>query len=210
MQAFKSRELPLERRRITRSRRAFSFSTYQAQVRLVKYKGKTRVFRPSYEGEQIFAERNLLKARIFHALFQENSLTPVGIALVEENGKQVWGVVTNIVRNRSADYKLYQQRFYTAVPFYAAIGKESEAIERHERFCREIAAPILDKIREAGINVDWAQVNICNAGGKPVFFEAWRISPKKCMAFIDRTVPDIRKREKLIGLLLKLKNLELE
>ena len=165
------------------------------------------MFRPSYEGKQILAERNLLRLRIFHALFPENSLTPAGIAFVEEGKKQAWGVVTNILRKRSADYKIYQQVFYTKQG-YAATGKNREAFERHEEFVPKIAKPILAKIREAGIAVDSAEVNVCNAGGKPVFFEVKAISQIKCLKIIQRTVTNERQRNKLIHLLQELEFVE--
>lgn len=105
---------------------------------------------------------------IFHTLFPENSLTPLGVSFVTKNGKTGYGMVSEVVKQRSHDYKLYQQWWY--------VGRKkgepmSEAIMRHETFVEKVAIPLARKIhKDTGIQVNEFPVNVCNINGRPVFF----------------------------------------
>ena len=207
MNIFKGKKLNLTKRRIARSRRAFGFRTHEAQVRLAKFRGKHRVFRPAKSGKKIFAERDLLRQEIFHSLFPQNSLTPLGIAFVEEGGKHVWGVVTKIVHKRSSDYKRAQKLFYTDLSKY--YDHKDEAVARHEDFVRDVAMPLSFRIRqEAGIDFDNAPVNVCNVEGTPVFFEVSDLWPRVCEKYIERTVANKAKKKRLLDSLQRLEYIE--
>lgn len=148
-----------------RSRRIFKFNTEEAVVHLqtAGIKGVVRVI-----GSREKAFKNFFQQLLFHYLFPKHSLDPLVIGQVYSDGVK-FGMVTKVVRNRSSDYKKYQQWWYVG---RHKGEKMSAPINRHEEFVAKIALPIANLIaRDTGTQVNTYPVNVCNVNGKPLFFE---------------------------------------
>jgi hypothetical protein len=207
-----------------RSRRAFGFETDEAQIRLIRFRGKKRVIRllgewyrtwpegkpdgvrvftplPSLKAKAL-ARKQFIQQKIFHELFPKNSIVPVGIAMVKEKGQTYWGTVSEILRNRSEDYKLYQRILYL---HHLPTDLERAMASRHSDFAWKIGRPRASEILEqTGIALNPALVNICNVKGKPVFFEITTVNPDKLKKYIQSNVKDKKTRQMLLRLRKKL------
>jgi len=194
-----------------RMRRAFKADSHQADIHLIMYRGKRRVIRlqrvekdSSKEG----ARRRFIEQKIFHTLFPENSIVPVGIATVKVKGVKKWGMVSEIVKGRSNDYKVYQKTFYRTREYFSLndlTKEERETRERHRKFATDVGTPFIEKISgQAGIMLDPASVNICNVRGKPVFFEVVGILQIRAKDYIETTVKNEKTKRMLLKLLSQL------
>jgi hypothetical protein len=89
----------------------------------------------------------------------------------------VWGVVTEIERRQSPDFKVYQNELRSYVHF-------SSKSENHLRFIYGEAIPLSRIIfAESGISVNYMG-NMSNKNGNPLFFEPKITSPKRLIACI--------------------------
>jgi|GEM_PF-2373926 len=105
----------------------------------------------------------------------------------------LWGVVTEIERRQSHEFKVYQ----TYVRGFAR--REPRAAQEHNKFVQSIAWPLADKIfKESGIRVDYAG-NMSNVGGNPLYFEPKITSPQRLIEFI-KTKP-VEERQKLMQII---------
>jgi hypothetical protein len=187
-----------------RVRRVFGFRTHQAEVRLIEFGGKKRVLRfDRVHSDKTSARKEFIQQKIFHTLFPENSIAPVGIAAIKEQNRKCWGVVSEILRNRSRDYKAYQRLYYETL-LTQATADELVAMAPHVKFSDNVGLPLARRIKEqTGISVDLASVNICNVKGKPVFFELWpfKLNVPLLKKYIQANVKDKKPRQMLLKLL---------
>lgn len=154
------------------------FTTDRAQILLVRRRSKLRALRLSKEGGRAreSAEHEFNLQKIFHLVFPENSIKPIEVARVMVEGKPRWGTVSEVLRQRSQDYKLAQRWFYASSGRWPKINdpeKEDACFEaslRHKEFVDSVGMKAASKIEKAGFSVYTDSVNVCNAGGRPVFF----------------------------------------
>jgi len=93
----------------------------------------------------------------------------------------VWGVVTEIERKQSADFKKYQHD----VRARADSDVWFKATEQHIKFIEKTGIPIGNRIfRESGISVV-TNGNISNVNGKPLYFEPKITAPRRLFALIQ-------------------------
>ena len=191
-----------------RMRNAFTFNTDEAKTMVIEFKGKRAMFRlPMKEFSSKRAARNkFILYKIFHELFPQNSIKPLGIKAVNEKEFPQWGLVSEILKNRSPEYKIYQQAFYRPRSKMKLPEKAIDAaIKKHERFVNETAMPALIKIAlETGIRLNNHPVNICNVKGNPVFFEIAQRVNHRLLEYINKKVKNPKKREMLTRLAKKL------
>ena len=91
----------------------------------------------------------------------------------------IWGVVTEIERRQSSDFKIYQNELRGFEG-----GSYSKPSKNHIQFMYDTAAPLAKKIfNESGIRVDYAG-NISNVLGNPLLFEPKITVPRKLIACI--------------------------
>ncbi|MFH0714965.1 MAG: hypothetical protein V1847_04530 [Candidatus Diapherotrites archaeon] len=89
---------------LPKARQIFAHSTEDAIVRAIKFRGKNCIVRvPKIRytlslnrKTKKVAQKEFQKQSVFHALYPENSLNPLGIAEVEIDGKRMWGSVSEI------------------------------------------------------------------------------------------------------------------
>jgi len=180
--------------RVSESRRVFSFGTDEAEIRMLSYKGKRRIVRiRRWNCTRDMAVSDYYKMLIFHTLFPENSIKPVGV--VETNDR--WGVVSEILRGRNRIYKKYHDWYYK-------IGRHQDGSRRpsyvrsHMDFVQEVGTPMLNKIKaEAGITPSSHPANIGNVNGKPVFFEFFITHPSKLLRYIRGQTVDSTQRKRM-------------
>ncbi|MFH1587574.1 MAG: hypothetical protein ABID38_06990 [Candidatus Diapherotrites archaeon] len=170
-------------------RRAFIFQTDEFQLNLIRHGGKIRALRlpKRYLGdiEEREARRNYARYMIFHLLFPQHALEPVSIASVKKRGKERWGMVTEIIKGRSRDYKIFQRCSY--MEGYEPSDVEIDAIGRHEKFVVKNGRKIKEDIwKKTGISLNYSPVNVCNVKGKPVFFEVDKVDPKKVWEYAEK------------------------
>lgn len=171
-----------------RHRRAFGFQTQEAQVRLIRFGGKIRIIKPDYV-ERKLAEKDFLEQKIVHSLFPQNCIKPVGVSYVEGKNKPVWGVVSEIVKGRGSDYKDYLRWFYGAGQKVDA-RKLRSATKRHKEFAASHAKPFAQSVfTQTGIKLNYHPANVCNIGGRPVFFEMIIWDYKKLEKHIESRPP---------------------
>ncbi|MFA6269252.1 MAG: hypothetical protein WCW13_05025 [archaeon] len=224
-------------RRYKNIRRAFrSFSTEEAWTFVVSSKGKRRFCRVHrIRSSKPLATQQKLVLDLFHKLYPNNSLTPVGLIRIpgkvirasypeefeaytyvqdgslrdflnrglkrRERGLYkfpIWGVVSEIERRQSPDFKVYQREVRGGVANF------SKAAKRHIAFMKSVAYPLANKIlKESGIRVDYTG-NISNVRGNPLFFEPKITAPTKLIALI-KTKPSKERK----GLMQIARNLNL-
>ena len=106
--------------------------------------------------------------KIFYALYPQYGIKPLSLAVATIDGKQELGMTSEIVRNRSHDYKLFHHTFYTDPIFAGGLPHASFAIKQQD---------IVEQIkRESGIWVSNHPVNVINQNGKPIFVEIEEIN----------------------------------
>jgi len=190
---------------IKKCRNAYCFSTQEANVHLVRYNGKPAVLRllkPRYSAQpsssmKMDAANNFAMQSIFHIIFPRYSIHPLSVMSVSSKFGKRWGMVSEVVKARSADYKAFQQGFYGLEQH-----RNSPAYKRHEDFVKKIAVPISGEIyKKTGIVVNDYPVNVCNVKGKPIFFEIDGINPKKLKEYVDSQNFDPKTKETLSALL---------
>jgi len=90
----------------------------------------------------------------------------------------IFGVVTEIERGMSPDFRNYQKELRTWASF-------SKSGEQHKKFVKEVAVPLGKKIyNESGISVTYTG-NMANRDGNPVYFEPKITAPKKLIELIN-------------------------
>ena len=166
----------------------------------MRFRGKRRFIRFDGGGEQ-GARSHFYANLIFNALYPKNSIRPVAVASMDVKGKEYWGVISNIVKGRSIDYKRYQRGFYSSKKPIAGDSKHADA---HKQFVAKVAVPVrYDILDKTGIELNDHFVNIAEAGGQPVFFEVHRINFSKLKEFVG-TLPNEKRRSALFKLIAKL------
>jgi hypothetical protein len=183
-------------KRKPRSRKVFSFSTDEAELHLIDFKGKIRALRTVPDKKT--AKKDYLEHSMFHILHPDISLKPVGVHYVlDEKGKRRWGMVSEVVRPRSADYRIYHDDFYKNHHSAKRPKEVKESLQRHRRFANSAATlAVAETSLRTGITINPHPVNIGNSGGKPVFFEIEDIHPPFLETTIQNT-KDPAKRKKL-------------
>lgn len=169
----------LARVRRGKPRPAFRFKTDQADIFIIRFSGQRRVIRCKHVGsltsqktQKDIARKNFLELKLFNLLFPENSITPVAVSSINIRGRKRWGVVSEILRKKSSDYKKFQKRNY------GKPKKNKYDLEtfRHDEFLSgDSVVNMRRKIAEAGIHVNTHGVNTANVDGKPIFFEIDRM-----------------------------------
>ncbi len=187
-------------------RRVFRFRTLGAEIRFITYRGKRRIIRIVHNNSEnkAFARKDFLKHKIFHTLFPKNSIAPVGVASVKEQGKTHYGMVSAILRNRGIGYKVFQQYFYGGLEVNKS--KKTNApqpglatLNRHKMFISQVAEPFALKIKkETGIKLNINSVNVCGVKFEPVFFEIVSINEVMLKKYIKDTVKTEKKRAQLL------------
>tara|TARA_Y100000310_G_scaffold319650_1_gene375168 strand:+ start:458 stop:1129 length:672 start_codon:yes stop_codon:yes gene_type:complete len=196
--------MPQPRRKKIATRRAFtSFKTEEAQIHAMRFKGRTRVIRPI--GTRKEANLDLSRHSVFRLLFPGNAITPVGVSSLVEGGTRKHGLVSEIVRGRSHDYKQYQQWVYQQLhskgtsQFIKVVnegkGRRPDFVKRHEAFVKELADPISERALDMGIELNTHPVNVCNAGGKPVFFEILSLNLRRLKSVAARMPKSAQRAE---------------
>lgn len=90
----------------------------------------------------------------------------------------IWGVVTEIERRQSPEFKLHQRELR------GFVSKQSFGSKMHEFFINHTASPLAKQIfKESGIRVDYTG-NISNVKGNPLFFEPKITAPNRLIEFI--------------------------
>ena len=169
-----------------RHRRAFGFQTQEAQVRLIRFGGRIRIIKPRH-GERKSAKRDFHEQMIAHSLFPQNYIKPVGVSYVMENGRPVWGVVSEIVKGRGRDYKDYLKWCYGPVEGHSKLER---AAKRHEEFAKQCAKPFaIECLKQTGIKLNYHPANVCNIGGRPFFFEMIILGPAQLKKHIESMPP---------------------
>ncbi len=185
-----------------RVRKAFGFSTQQAKIRVIEFRGKRCLLRiPSgnLKPTKQFARRMFVLHKIFHTLFPKNSINPVGIKSIKEKDKTSWGMVSEILKNRSSEYKITHALYYES-PLRLKLSPDmiEKAYAKHLGFVYKKADPFSMKLAEkTGIYTNEHRVNICNVKGKPVFFEIDSIKTNRLLAFIESNVKNQKTKEML-------------
>jgi len=190
-----------------KNRRVFKFKTHEAEIHLIRFKGKKRVIRVKgigFLGKRT-ARKKFLACKIFHTLFPENSIVPVGVASVKKNGLKHWGSVSEILRGRSSEYKTYPQMFYE--PKEEIRESTIHLRARYQKYADKIGEPFAkDLLEKTGISLDDATPNFCIINEKPVFFEIRSINSKKLKEYLKAEVKDEQTRKTVLKLLRKLKS----
>jgi len=202
-----------KRPRPGRARRTLRLRTREAGIYLTRYKGKLRVLRIPCGGRmranKLAAQKIYSALKIFHSLFPENSIRPVGISYIipegkQHRGEQHWGVVSDILRKRSPEYKEYQAWFYAGEINRHNTDERIKMRKEHHEFVYVIGTREAYQIeRSSGISLNTRHVNVCNVEGKPVFFEIVKIDSAKLRQSIKANVKG-RKQAELLRLLKKL------
>lgn len=152
----------------TNIRRVFRKSPSQeARVYLIRTgKHKKVFFRTGID--QMNTIRKYVFHKIFYALYPQYGIKPLSLAVATIDGKQELGMTSEIVRNRSHDYKLFHNTWYNDPIFTSQLPHMAFSIKQQA---------IVDQIkRESGIDVSNHPVNIINQNGKPVFVEIEEIN----------------------------------
>src|SRR3989344_3879537 len=136
-------------------RRVFRFDTQTAEIRRIQYRGKRCIIRGLHFKKAALSD--FYRHSIFHALFPQYSLKPLGVSSIRSaGGITKFGMVSEILKKRSPDYKKYQYWIYEL-----RIEKKPQEILRHERFVKEIAEPIAFHIEQtSGIVLNDHPVNV--------------------------------------------------
>jgi hypothetical protein len=122
-----------------------------------------------FEVSEYMSRDPLLRARMERSVHESIS----GLAKYP-----VFGVVTEIERRQSPDFKVYQREVRGDVERF------SPASNRHKEFIQVVALPLANRIlKESGIRVDYPG-NISNVNGNPLFFEPKITAPKRLVEFI--------------------------
>jgi hypothetical protein len=175
--------------------------TDEAHIFVINYKGKPAIFRHKNNSEKA-SKRNYLAHKIAKELFPKNMLNPLGVTTKEveinltDNVKRkmkLSGIVTDIVKKRSKDYKDYQKRFYNQ-------NKRTIPDHPHEKWFNENAREIAKEIRIAGILIEDNAVNTINSGGTPVFVEVRNLASEGVINYITKQNFSAKKKERLINL----------
>ena len=149
-------------------RRVFRKSPSQeARVFLIRTgKHKKVFFRTGID--QMNTIRKYVFHKIFYALYPQYGIKPLSLAVATIDGKQELGMTSEIVRNRSHDYKLFHNTFYSDPIFAGGLPHVSFTIRQQN---------IVNQIKhESGIQVSDHPVNVINQNGKPVFVEIEEIN----------------------------------
>jgi len=187
----------------------------QSQIFVIKYRGKRRLVRITSSGKP-GAERLFSKMKIFNILFSENSIKPIAVTSLNVEGRKSYyiklhdfhvlkipvgkqfGIVSDILKNRSNDYKEFQQWFYLSRKKHIPM---TEAVRRHLNFVEQVALPLRQEIADkTGIHLSKHPANICNVNDKPVFFEIDYIRAYNLSKFIA-CLETGRRKKQLLSLL---------
>lgn len=180
-------------------------ATEEAQLFGLRFKGRRCVIRihnrfDSQKTDLYKATRDFLEHSLFHELFPEHSINPLGVQKIEVNGQPRFGMVSEIVSNRSKDYKAFHREFYTVSRFV----KTAPSI-RHAEFVQKTARPLVSQIfAQSGIILGDHPANVTNVGGKPVFFEIAYVDKKKLRTFITQQISDPPRQKNLLALVKQL------
>lgn len=150
-------------------RRVFRKSASQeARVFLIRTgKGKRVFFRVDKNPELGIVK--FVFQKIFYALYPEYSIKPLNLVVATVDNKQLLGMTSEIVRDRSPNYKLFHHTFYT--DYRAVFGlPHIEFADKHNNIVKKIR-------QESGIEVNNNPVNMIDQNGKPIFVEIENISP---------------------------------
>ncbi|MDO8625087.1 MAG: hypothetical protein Q7R47_03315 [Candidatus Diapherotrites archaeon] len=176
-----------------KSRMVFKFGTNETDVHIVWFKGKHAIVRPRYVPQTYMhisrklAVQDYAMHRIFHLLFPHNALNPLGVTKIKTNSGEHYGMATAVARNRSPDYKKFQNWHYTG-RHWGTIGYDNSAIERHKSFAAQIGVPLARQITsKTGIHLNIHPVNInMTNSADPVFFEVASIDTHKLRQYIAK------------------------
>lgn len=135
--------------------------SHEAEVYVIRTQKHARVFFRTEPNERRVIRKFIVHS-IFHALFPKISIKPIGVVVATINGRQRLGMVSNIVRPRSASYKKYQKQFYDA--------RAKDDLD-HFTFALPHYQKKFDVGDESGIEVNVHPVNIINSDGNPIFIE---------------------------------------
>jgi len=213
------------------ARRAFSFSTDEATTYVIRHGGKRCMLRIPHEGylsagrkSREIAAREYLQMAIAHTLFPGSFPVPLGIMKIKgaaKSGGDLYGSVTEIVRQRSQEYKDYQQGYYVlrpkrgsapvpspevirekinerrGKPHLAINSKTAERISanttRHIEFFDREKREAFTRFASAGIVLDMNAVNTTWARNRAVHFEITQIYPAVAMAAARKLGPEKEK-----------------
>ncbi len=196
--------MPKPKKEIRPHRRAFSFNTDESQVRVLRRQGQRVIIRPhtiySSTEPRINAMLDYQYHRIFHALFPEYSIKPLGVARIEIDGLEAHGMTSEILKNRSPAYKAYQKWFYESRGKSSAGHIPPKAFP-HWQFMHETAHPVAQELWNWGIQVKTTPVNVAEVKQQPVFFEIYGIDHKKLVKRLSEPDVDPVKKQKALKLL---------
>jgi hypothetical protein len=177
---------------ITRYRRAFGFYTDEAETYIVYYHGKRRFFRVQgidpTRSNRSRTQNQFIRMKLFHLLYPENSIRPVGVSYIEMAGSKQWGVVSEILKNRSPGYKKYHARFY-----YDKIKKVLDLnhsdFSEHHAFVNRAVDSVFNRIyEESGFHVQTHPANVVDVHGKPVFIEVFSPENNQYISKVERLI----------------------
>lgn len=179
--------------------------TEEAMLFVINYKGRAAIFRHQVRSWKNNSYERYYAHLIAKELFPKYMLKPLGVEKREieinrlKNTKEkvsVYGLVTQIVKNRSREYKDYQQKFYKQ-------KKYNIPNHPHENWYSENVAKLASEIRSSGVLIEDNPINTINSRGKPIFVEVREIDTKKVMNYLKTKKITIAKRRKIEELIKK-------
>jgi hypothetical protein len=132
------------------------------------------------------AVRDYARMKLFNIMFPKNSINPVGLAEVDFGGAKAFGVLSEIIKGRSQDYKKHHTGVYNS--------KETPT-DAHSRFVKgKEVTELIGEIKKAGFSFEGHSWNIMNAQGRPVLLEIEHVDSKKLLAYIKKPTNSKRMR----------------
>jgi len=179
----KPRQIFVHRTGKNRARNKYS-KTDQASIFVIQYKGRLAIFRwHAHENPQHNKQNAMARYyahRIAHELFPKFTPKVLGvekriITLPDASRTERWGLITEIVKRRSRDYKEYHEHFYDK--------PHEEPLPAHEEFVNA-NTNITGLLEDAGVCANCDAINIVNSGGTPIHIEIAEVIPSKVLQYI--------------------------
>lgn len=127
------------------------------------------------------ALRNYNLMQLLNLVFPNNSIKPVGVAQVDYGGKKAFGVLSEIIKGRSKDYKSCHRNVY---------GEEDlsfldDSVDAHTLFTqsKEVMQK-LKQINSAGFSFEGKPWNMMNSNGNPIIVELHNVNPEKLLNYV--------------------------
>lgn len=188
-----------------RAKRVFHYDTYEAHVYVFRDKTKRgatrkrRIFRDGQEKREEAVKRFFLHT-ILHEAFPQNAIVPIDVRAMAPypGAKKHWGMVSEVVKGRSREYRQHHRWDYTRHHMIQVPRvKDPPGYTRHIEWVEQHGAPLVKEIkRKTGIEVSSMPRNIINSRNTPVFVEVLNCSRPALFAFLRQ---NHQLRERVFG-----------